>query len=88
MKIKDDFILGILASVFVFMLIYSVIVLLSSVSFFSNDADNMWIYMLSLFPNLLLARFMLVKWEMERTGKGMLFFTLIGIVVVMFVVLK
>ena len=88
MKIKDSFILGVLASVVIFFVLYCVVNMFTDFPFFSQNRDSLWVYMISLIPNVLLARFMLVRWDLESFGKGLLFTTLIGIVLVMYIVLK
>lgn len=57
-------------------------------AYFSQSRDALWVYIVSLIPNLLLSRFMLVKWDLESFGKGMMFTTLIGVVLIMYIVLK
>ena len=44
--------------------------------------------MVPLIVDLVLARFMLVKWNLEKTGKGLMLMTLVGVILVMFFVLK
>lgn len=88
MKIKDNFILGVIISVVIFFALYSIINLFTDFTYLSQSRDALWTYMLSLIPNLLLSRFMLVKWELESIGKGMMFTTLIGIILIMYIVLK
>lgn len=88
MKIKDSFILGVLASVVIFFVLYCVVNMFTDFPFFSQNRDSLWVYMISLIPNVLLARFMLVRWDLESFGKGLLFTTLIGIILVMYIVLK
>lgn len=88
MKIKDSFILGVLASVVIFFVLYCVVNMFTDFPFFSQNRDSLWVYMVSLIPNVLLARFMLVRWDLESFGKGLLFTTLIGIILVMYIVLK
>ncbi len=88
MKIKDNFWFGLSLSVILFFVLYSIINLFTDFSYFSQNRDSLWTYMLSLIPNLLIARFMLVKWNLESVGKGMIFTTLIGVVFVMYMVLK
>ncbi len=88
MKIKDSFLLGVVASVAIFFAIYSIINIFTNYAYFLQSRDALWVYIVSLIPNLLLSRFMLVKWELESLGKGMMFTTLIGIVLIMYIVLK
>lgn len=85
---KDNFFVGLLLAVVVFFVLYSTINLFTNYSYFSQNRDSLWVYIVSLIPNLILSRFMLVKNYLESTGRGVMFTTLIGIVVVMFIVLK
>ena len=71
-----------------FFIIYSLLNLFTDFSYFSQNRDSLWVYILSIIPSLLLSRFMLVKWNMEKTGRGMMFFSLLGILFVMYWVLK
>jgi hypothetical protein len=85
---KDNFYLGFIAAIVVFFVIYSLLNLFTDFSYFSRDRDALWVYMLSIIPTLLLSRFMLVKWEMEKTGRGMMFVSLLGVLFIMYWVLK
>jgi hypothetical protein len=85
---KDNFYLGFIAAVVMFFVIYSLLNLFTDFSYFSRDRDALWVYMLSIIPTLLLSRFMLVKWEMEKTGRGMMFVSLLGVLFIMYWVLK
>ena len=88
MEKKDNFIIGFIGASVIFIVLYSIINLFAGFTYFSRSSDSLWVYMLPLIVDLILARFMLVKWNMENTGKGMMFVTLVGIVSVMFFVLK
>ena len=88
MEKKDNFIIGFIGAAVIFIVLYSIINLFTGFAYFSRNSDSLWVYMLPLIVDLILARFMLVKWNMENTGKGMMFVTLVGIVSVMFFVLK
>ena len=85
---KDSFFIGVILTIVIFFVLYSVINLFTDYTYFSQNRDSLWVYMISLIPSLILSRFMLVKNEMESTGKGMMFTTLIAIVLVMYIVLK
>jgi hypothetical protein len=85
---KDNFYLGFIAAIVMFFVIYSLLNLFTDFSYFSRDRDALWVYMLSIIPTLLLSRFMLVKWEMEKTGRGMMFVSLLGVLFIMYWVLK
>lgn len=88
MRNKDNFILGAIISIAIFFVLYSILNLFSGLPYLSQSRDSLWVYILSLVPNLILARFMLTRWDMDKTGKGIMFVTLIGIVSVMYIVLK
>lgn len=85
---KDNFFVGLLLAIIIFFVLYSVINLFTDYSYFSQNRDSLWVYIISLIPNLILSRFMLVKNKLESTGRGVMFATLIGIILVMFIVLK
>ena len=85
---KDSFFIGVMLTIVVFFVLYSVINFFTDYPYFSQERDYLWVYMVSLIPSLILSRFILVKSELESTGKGMMFTTLIAIVFVMFIVLK
>lgn len=85
---KDNFYLGVIAAILMFFILYSLLNLFTDFSYFSRDRDSLWVYMLSIIPSLLLSRFMLVKWGMEKSGKGMMLVSLLGVLFIMFWVLK
>lgn len=85
---KDSFFIGVILTIAIFFVLYSVINFFTDYQYFSQDRDSLWVYMVSLIPSLILSRFMLVKSEMESTGRGMIFTTLVAIVLVMYIVLK
>lgn len=85
---KDSFIIGSLAAVIIFFVLYSIVSLFTDFSYFSQSRDSLWVYIVSIIPNILLARFMLVNWNMEKTGRGMMFVSLLGVLLVMYFVLK
>ncbi len=85
---KDNFYLGVIAAILMFFILYSLLNLFTDFSYFSRDRDSLWVYMLSIIPSLLLSRFMLVKWGMEKAGKGMMLVSLLGVLFIMFWVLK
>ena len=86
MEKKDNFIVGLIGAGVIFIVLYSILNLFTDFTYFSQSNDSLWVYMVPLILNLILARFMLVKWNMEKTGKGMMFVTLLGIILVMFFV--
>ena len=85
---KDNFIIGFIGAALIFIVLYSVLNIFTDFTYFSQCRDSLWVYMLPLILNLILARFMLVKWNMDKTGRGMMCMTLLGIILVMFFVLK
>lgn len=88
MEKKNSFLVGLTLSLLIFFALYALLSLITSRPMFVKDPDSLWIYIVSLIPNVILARFMLVKWDLEQTGKGMLLVGLLGIIVVMFLMLK
>lgn len=82
---KDSFIVGFIGALLIFIVLYSILNLFTDFAYFSQSRDSLWVYMLSLIPDLILARFMLVKWNKDKTGKGMMLVTLLGIILIMFV---
>ena len=85
---KDNFYFGFVAAFVMFFAFYGILNLFTDFSYFSRDRDSLWVYMLSIIPTMLLSRFLLVKWGMEKTGRGMMFVSLLGVLFVMFWVLK
>ncbi len=88
MEKKNNFFVGIVLSSLIFLALYSLICLILGVPFFVKDSETLWIYIVSFIPNLILSRLMLVNWDMDRTGRGMMFITLLGILIVMFIMLR
>lgn len=88
MEKKNNFFVGIVLSSLIFLALYSLICLILGVPFFVKDSETLWIYIVSFVPNLILSRLMLVNWDMDRTGRGMMFITLLGILIVMFIMLR
>ena len=58
---KDNFFVGLLLAIIIFFVLYSVINLFTDYAYFSQNRDSLWVYIISLIPNLILSRFMLVK---------------------------
>ncbi len=85
---KDNFFIGLIAAVVIFFVLYSLLNLFTDSAYFSQSRDSMWVYMVPLIANILLSRFMFVKWDMEKTGRGMMFISLIGVLLTMYLVLK
>ena len=88
MEKKDNFIVGLIGAGVIFIVLYSILNLFTDFTYFSQSSASLWVYMAPLILDLILARFMLVKWNLEKTGRGMMFVTLLGIVLVMFFVLR
>lgn len=88
MNKKDNFIIGCICASVIFIVLYSILNLFTDFTCFSQSRDSLWVYMIPLIVDLVLARFMLVKWNLEKTGKGLMLMTLVGVILVMFFVLK
>ena len=88
MNKKDNFIIGCICASVIFIVLYSILNLFTDFTYFSQSRDSLWVYMVPLIVDLVLARFMLVKWNLEKTGKGLMLTTLVGVILVMFFVLK
>ena len=84
MKIKDNFWLGLLAGVASFGLFYFLLSLIDweSLGRFSVRAP----YLLAFIPGVILFRMMLVKWNLDKMGRGMLAVTIVGMLLVFFLV--
>ena len=84
MKIKDNFWLGLLAGAASFGLFYLLLSLIpwESLVRFSTRAP----YLLAFIPGVILFRMMLVKWNLEKMGKGVLVVTIVGMLLVFFLV--
>lgn len=81
MKIKDSFWLGLLIGAAVFALCF---LLLSLIPW--GTAYTRAPYLLAFIPGLVLFRMALVKWDMERCGKGILLVNCIGLLLVFFLI--
>jgi hypothetical protein len=84
MKIKDNFWLGLLAGAASFGLFYLLLSLIpwESLGKFSTRAP----YLLAFIPGVILFRMMLVKWDLEKMGKGVLVVTIVGMLLVFFLI--
>jgi len=84
MKIKDNFWLGLLAGAASFGLFYLLLSLIpwESLGRFSTRAP----YLLAFIPGVILFRMMLVKWDLEKMGKGVLVVTIVGMLLVFFLI--
>ena len=81
MKIKDTFWLGLLVGAATFALCY---LLLSLIHW--NEAYHRAPYLLAFIPGVVLFRMALVKWNMEKTGRGILLVNFVGMLLVFFLV--
>ena len=84
MRIKDSFWLGLLAGAASFGLFFLLLSLIpwESLGRFSTRAP----YLLAFIPGVILFRMMLVKWDLEKMGKGVLVVTIVGMLLVFFLV--
>ena len=81
MRIKDNFWLGMLIGAAVFALFF---LLLSLIPW--GEAYHRAPYLLAFIPGIILFRMSLVKWNMEKCGKGILLVTFVGMLLVFFLV--
>ncbi|MCR5645185.1 MAG: hypothetical protein K6F96_02170 [Bacteroidales bacterium] len=81
MKIKDTFWLGLLVGAALFALCYF---LLSLIHW--GEAYHRAPFLLAFIPGIVLFRMAMVKWNMERTGKGILLVTFVGMLLVFFLI--
>lgn len=81
MKIKDSFWIGLLIGVVVCALCFF---LLSLIPW--GEAYARTPYLLSFIPGIILFRMSLVKWNLERCGKGILIVNIVGLLLVFFLV--
>jgi hypothetical protein len=81
MRIKDNFWIGLLIGAAVFALCF---LLLSLFSW--GEAYKRAPYLLAFIPEIILFRMAMVKWNMEKTGKGILIVTFVGMLLVFFLV--
>lgn len=81
MKIKDSYWLGLLVGAATFALCFF---LLSLIRW--DEAYHRAPYMLAFIPDVILFRMALVSWDLEKTGKGILLVTVVGMLLVFFLV--
>lgn len=81
MKIKDTIWLGLLVGAAVFALCF----LLNSL-FTWGEAYHRAPYLLAFIPGIILFRMAMVKWNMEKMGKGILLVTFVGMLLVFFLI--
>ena len=84
MKIKDSIWLGLLIGAASFGLFFLLLSLINweSLGAFSNRAP----YLLAFSPGIVLFRMMLVKWNLDKMGRGVLAITIIGMLLVFFLI--
>lgn len=84
MKIKDNFWLGLLAGAVSFGLFFLLLSLINweSLGAFSTRAP----FLLAFIPGVILFRMMLVKWNLDKMGRGVLAVTIVGMLLVFFLV--
>lgn len=81
MNIKDRYWLGLLIGAALFALCY---LLLSLISW--GEAYHRAPFLLAFVPGIILFRMAMVKWDMEKTGKGILLVTFVGMLLVFFLI--
>ena len=79
MKIKDNFLLGLLAGAACFGLTFLLLYFLPWGEQYGRAP-----YMLAFIPGIVLFRMALVKWNYERIGRGILAVTVVGMLLVFF----
>ena len=84
MKIKDSFWLGLLIGAASFGLFFLLLSLINweSLGVFAKRAP----YLLAFIPGVVLFRMMLVKWNLDKMGRGVLAVTIVGMLSVFFLV--
>ena len=84
MKIKDNFWLGLLVGAASFGLFFLLLSLINweSIGIFAKRAP----FLLAFIQGVILFRMMLVKWNLEKMGKGVLVVTIVGMLLVFFLV--
>lgn len=81
MSIKDSYWLGLLIGAALFALCY---LLLSLIPW--GEAYHRAPFLLAFVPGIILFRMAMVKWNMEKTGKGILLVTFVGMLLVFFLI--
>ena len=84
MKIKDNFWLGLVVGAASVGLLFLLLSLINweSLGAFSARAP----YLLAFIPGVILFRMMLVKWKLDKMGRGVLAVTVVGMLLVFFLV--
>ena len=81
MRIKDNFWLGLLIGAASFALMFLLLSL-----FHWGEAYTRAPYLLAFIPGIVLFRMAMVKWNMERCGKGILIVTFVWMLLVFFLI--
>ena len=79
MKIKDSFWIGLLAGAASFGLFF---LLLNLIPW--GEPYHRAPYLLAFIPGIILFRMLLLKWNMDRAGRGILLVTIVGMLLVFF----
>ena len=84
MKIKDNFWIGLLVGAASFGLFFLLLSLVNwdALGAFSHRAP----YLLAFIPGIVLFRMMLVKWDLDKMGRGVLVVTVVGMLLVFFLI--
>ncbi|MBO6023916.1 MAG: hypothetical protein J6P83_03580 [Bacteroidales bacterium] len=84
MKIKDNFWLGLLVGAASFGLTFLLLYFINweSLGIFAQRAP----FLLAFIPGVVLFRMMLVKWKLDKMGRGVLAVTIVGMLLVFFLV--
>lgn len=81
MRIKDGFWLGMLIGAAVFALFFLLLSLFPWGAAYTRAP-----YLLAFIPGIILFRMSLVKWNLEKCGKGILLVTFVGMLLVFFLI--
>lgn len=81
MKIKDNFFLGLLVGALVFGIFYFLLRLIPALE--NNPRAP---FLLAFIPGIVLMRIMFVNWRYDKMGKGVFLISLIGMLLVFFLV--
>lgn len=81
MRIKDTYWIGLLIGAALFALCYLLLSLIPWGAAYSRAP-----FLLAFVPGVILFRMCLVKWNMEKCGKGLLIVTFIGMLLVFFLI--
>lgn len=84
MKIKDNFLHGLGFGV----AIYALVGFLLSLIPWGESVPANTPYLLASFPGIILFRMCLVKWKMEKLGKGIMLVTILALFVILIITLK